>query len=80
MLIKDGFSVHILKKQPDPNDLAVCIIYFTYSTELATNNEDLVDATYHESKRIGDRVHAVAMAWYHLKSSVAGLFVDLLGN
>lgn len=33
------------------------------STELATNNEDLVDATYHEPKRIGNMVHAVAIAW-----------------
>lgn len=62
----------VLKKQPEHLELAVWIIYFAYSTELAINNDDLVDATYHEPKRIGDRVHAVAMAWYHLKALLLG--------
>ena len=62
MLIKDGFFAHILKKQPDSIIWLFALFILLNSTELATNNDDLVYATYHEPKRIGDRVHAVAVA------------------
>lgn len=60
-----AFLCTYCKKHPDPNDLAVGITYFAYVAEPVANNED---SKYHEPKRIGDRVHDAAMAWYHLKA------------
>ena len=52
--------LYALKKQPENLDLAVGITYFAYVAKSVANNED---ATCHEFKRIGNMVHAVAMAW-----------------
>jgi len=55
-----AFFVYILKKRPDPNDLATWIIYFAYVAELVANNED---STHRKHKLIYNKVHVVAIAW-----------------